>query len=66
MAAPFLWTDLIVLSVDVDAYDIGYGGVNWGDSLVSREPRIRHYAPRSHSSTLKTPPRKRPQSCSAL
>ena len=34
MAAPFPLTDLIVLSVDVDEYDIGYGGVNWGDSLV--------------------------------
>ena len=34
MAAPFPWTDLIVLSVDVDEYDIRYGGVNWGDSLV--------------------------------
>ena len=34
MAAPFPLTDLIVLSVDVDEHDIGYGGVNWGDSLV--------------------------------
>ena len=34
MTAPFPLTDLIVLSVDVDEYDIGYGGVNWGDSMV--------------------------------
>lgn len=34
MGAPFPLTDLIVLSVDADAYGIGYGGVNWGDSLV--------------------------------
>ncbi len=34
MGAPFPWTDLIVLSLNVDAYDIWYGGVNWGDSLV--------------------------------
>ena len=34
MGAPFPLTDLIVLSVDVDEYEIGYGGVNWGDSLV--------------------------------
>lgn len=43
MAAPFPLTDLIVLSVDidefvasldVDEYVTGYGGVNWGDSLV--------------------------------
>ncbi len=34
MDAPFPLTDLIVLSVDVDDHDIGYGGVNWGDSMV--------------------------------
>ena len=34
MAAPFPLTDLIVLSIEVDEYDVGYGGVNWGDSLV--------------------------------
>ncbi len=34
MGAPFPWTDLIVLSLDVDAYNIGHGGVNWGDSVV--------------------------------
>ena len=34
MTVPFPLTDLIVLSVDVDGYDVGYGGVNWGDALV--------------------------------
>ena len=34
IVAPFPLTDLIVLSVDVDEYEIGYGGVNWGDCLV--------------------------------
>ena len=34
MGAPYPLTDLIALSVDADDHDLGYGGVNWGDSLV--------------------------------
>ncbi|MCY4639273.1 MAG: hypothetical protein OXC94_02905 [Chloroflexi bacterium] len=34
MGAPFPLDDLIILSLDVDGYDIAYGGVNWGDSVV--------------------------------
>ena len=34
IGAPFPLTDLIVLSANVEEYDIGYGGVNWVDSLV--------------------------------
>ena len=34
MGAPFPLTDLIVLSLDVDDYDIGYGAVNFVDSVT--------------------------------
>ncbi len=42
MGTPFPRTDLIVLSLNVDDYDIGYGAVNWVDSMTLLWTTKRH------------------------